>query len=194
MASTCKSCIVVHPLHSLGRHPSQKSFLLPHTDTRPRRDYSSQYAGARADTRAEERSRHACVHTGRDIPISFPLGHRNPPPRAGETGREGRVLSKLAPLGQTVISIPKESQRFSASCAGVGKEGCDERREEREEEREKKRNGKIVKRWNDRLCGFRLFGDRFELGGYSMTLKETQWFSKGNFIEIGKGGCGGKRR
>lgn len=56
------------------------------------------------------------------------------------------MLSKLAPLGQTVISIPKESQRFSASCAGVGKEGCDERREEREEEREKKRNGKIVKR------------------------------------------------
>lgn len=62
------------------------------------------------------------------------------------------MLSKLAPLGQTVISIPKESQWFSASwwiAARVGKEGCDERRgEERERERERKRkkwkrNGKI---------------------------------------------------
>lgn len=55
------------------------------------------------------------------------------------------MLSKLAPLGQTVISIPKESQRFSASCAGVGKEGCDERRGERERGREREKE-----KWKDR--------------------------------------------
>ena len=153
MASTCKSCIVVHPLHSLGRHPSQKSFLLPHTDTRPRRDYSSQYAGARADTRAEKREAdtRVCTH-GPRYPHIVPARAQKSTPKSGRDRGKGRVLSKLAPLGQTVISIPKESQRFSASwwiAAGVGKEGCDERRgEERERERERKRkkwkrNGKI---------------------------------------------------
>ena len=29
---------------------------------------------------------------------------------------------------------------------------------------------------------------------HSMTLKETQWFSEGNFLEIRKEGCGGKKR
>lgn len=64
------------------------------------------------------------------------------------------MLSKLAPLGQTVISIPKESQRFSASwwiAAGVGKEGCDERRgEERERKGEGEKEKEMEEKWKDR--------------------------------------------
>lgn len=108
MASTCKACIVVpplppplisslpssHPLLPRGSSPpSQKSFLPRALAlTRPR-DYSSQYAGARAgavQTHARA-GRHACVHTRPRYPISLPLGHRNPPRRARRSAFEARA-------------------------------------------------------------------------------------------------------
>ena len=46
-----------------------------------------------------------------------------------------------------------------------------------------------------RLCDYLFIVIGFNMDDYhSMTLKETQWFSEGNFLEIGKEGCGRKRR
>lgn len=152
----------VHPLHSLGRHPSQKSFLLPHTDTRPRRDYSSQYAGARADT--EERSRHTRVYTRAAISPYRPARAQKSTPksgrdwrrRGGECFRSSRLSARLSFRSRKRVS---GSQRVGELCDGVGKEGCDERRE-RERER-RKRNGKIVERSIMRISVVDC--DRFEL-------------------------------
>lgn len=116
-----QSCIVVRshprlpfptrpPTLAARRHPRKRVFclVLSHSHGRAIIPLNTR-VHARAVCRHRRDAADTRVYTRPRYPISFRSGTETQPPG------EERMLSKLAPLGQTVISIPKETQRFSAS-------------------------------------------------------------------------------
>lgn len=132
--------------------PFAKEFFAPaHRHTATPRLFLSIRGCTRRHARGGEKQTHACVHTGRDIPISSRSGteihpqERERPGGERECFRSSRLSARLSFRSRKRVS---GSQRVGELCDEVGKEGCERERgregggEEREREAEEK--------WKDR--------------------------------------------